>query len=331
MVKMNMIYSEIAPKFRSRKAFVTAMEKAKSSITNRGDYQSYKDMVDSFINSNSNSDTFGYGMVGFSSPSKKNRYLLIINTIKESKWDLVAYRNVWIRIFVEYQLKFYICLDARSRFHDKQVRSRICVHQSFGDLIAMIAIFGNRALFENATKFVFDVFDCDLVGGDVTSLTQLFMLRLSEKFLGFTPREWLNHQYWGVDPRIEEPLFAELWSHWDDEDTEILTPILIQLLNRHTFQASRNNKDGGRDFEGHSEQYPMEVHFIFRLREWRGLTNPVLTHRLMEPPFDVLPEPMQELVFDEQTIHFVKKVREVFPDFDTIVNNAKIRDWTILL
>jgi hypothetical protein len=162
-------------------------------------------------------------------------------------------------------------------------------------------------------------------------LTQLFILRLSEHFLGYPPRDWLNHKHWGVDPREQEPLFAALWEHWDDTDTSVLEPLLVQLLNRHTYQASRNNKDGDRDFEGHSEQFPMELQFIYRLREWRGLTNPAIKHRLTEPPFDVLPEPMQEVVFDEQTIQFIAKVRASFPDFDEVINSARIRDWKMLL
>jgi len=51
----------------------------------------------------------------------------------------------------------------------------------------------------------------------------------------------------------------------------------------------------------------------------------------MEPPFDVLPEPMEDVVFDEQSIQFVKKVRQVFSDFDATVNGARIRDWKMLL
>jgi hypothetical protein len=47
--------------------------------------------------------------------------------------------------------------------------------------------------------------------------------------------------------------------------------------------------------------------------------------------FDELPEPMTEVGFDEQSIQFVKKVRETFPDFDATVNGARIRDWTMLL
>lgn len=75
----------------------------------------------------------------------------------------------------------------------------------------------------------------------------------------------------------------------------------------------------------------MELQFIYRLREWRGLTNPVIKHRLTEPPFDVLPEPMQEVVFDEQTIQFVAKVRQSFPDFEDVINSARTRDWKMLL
>jgi hypothetical protein len=326
-------YNELAPKFRSRKAFIAWAEKGRNSKLQRGDDLHATEHVNNFLNiKESTLEQFAQGFVGFSDLSHPYKYFLVADALLSGTWNLPAYRNTWLRLFILYQISFY----NRERIHLERPsasggKGTITLPDGMGDLVAMMAIFGNRDLFENALKFSLDAFDGGFIGGNITYLTQLFILQLSEHFLGLTPRAWLNDKHWGVDPRIKEPLFAELWQHWDDETTEVLEPLLIQLLNRHSFQASRNNKDGGRDFEAHSEQFAIEVHFIFRLRQWRGLSNPVLKHRIMEPPFDVLPEPMTDVVFDEQSIQFVNKVRQVFSDFDATVNGARIRDWKMLL
>ncbi len=327
------LYNELAPRFRSRKAFIKAMEKGRNSKLARGDDLNATERINNFLTcQESTLEEFIPALVSFGNLTHPNRYFLVADALLAGAWNLPAYRNTWLRLFILYQMDFYNF----ERVHllrpmEDGSKGSITLPQGFGDLVAMMAIFGNRDLFENALKFSLDAFDGRFVGGNITYLTQLFILQLSEHFLGLTPRAWSTDKHWGADPRIKEPLFAELWNHWDDETTEVLEPLLIQLLNRHSFQASRNNKDGGRDFEDHSEQFAIEVHFIFRLRQWRGLSNPVLKHRIMEPPFDLLPEPMTEVVFDEQSIQFVKKVRQTFPDFDATVNGARIRDWKMLL
>ncbi len=329
---MNELYNSIAPKFRSRKAFVKQMETARASILMRGDRERADGKINAFCSSNENNEnTFILALVGFSDNSHPNKYLSVSKCIQNNTWDLTEYRNTWMRLFIVYQIDFFNFQRIHLERPKPAGKGCITLPVGFGDLVAMMAIFGNRNLFENAVNFSLDVFDGGFTGGAITYLTQLFILRLSEHFLGYPPRDWLNHKHWGVDPREQEPLFAALWEHWEDTDTSVLEPLLVQLLNRHTYQASRNNKDGDRDFEGHSEQFPMELQFIYRLREWRGLTNPAIKHRLTEPPFDVLPEPMQELIFDEQTIQFMSKVRASFPDFDAVINSARTRDWKMLL
>ena len=158
------------------------------------------------------------------------------------------------------------------------------------------------------------------------------MIRLAEKFIGIPPRDWEGeNKPWSVNLFKEEPLFAELWQHWDTEDMELIHSLLIQLANRHTFTASRNNKDGSRDFAAHAEQYPIDLHFIMRLREWRGLANPEVKHRLTEAPFDKLPDPVETIELPDELHQVMKKTREVIPDFDAVINAAKTRDWQMLL
>jgi hypothetical protein len=323
-------YDSIAPKFRSRKAFIKEKDKAAASKLMRGDVALNDQRIKNFVSCPApERDLFIKALVSFGDNTHPGKYLLLAEFLKNHRWDIHAYRNVWIRMFVLYQIDFFNFEKIYSE-RGGDVKGAIGLPGCIGDFVAMTAIFCNRALFENATKFALDVLDRDLSGGDITYLTQLFMLRLAENFLGLPERNWLGDAFWGVDPREKEPLFAALWQHWDDEDTTVLEPLLVQLLNRHTFQASRNNKDGGRDFEAHAEQYPLELFFIYRLRQWKGLSNPSIQHRLTEPPFDQLPEPMSELVFDEQTIQFTRKIREVLPEVDPIINAVKIRDWTML-
>jgi len=193
----------------------------------------------------------------------------------------------------------------------------------------MLAIFGNRSLFENSLNQILEAFDKGMFANSITYVTQLFMLQLAEAFMGYPPRDWKS--YLDIDPRKEEPLFEALWKSWDTIDLNQLEPLLVQLLNRHTFKASRDNPDGGRDFEGHSAQFPIELFFIYRLREWKGLVNPNIKHQLTEPPFHELPEPLEVIEFDELTLNFVKEIRGLFPDMDQAIAEMKTRNWEMLL
>jgi hypothetical protein len=281
------LYQSMAPKFRSRKAFVNYAQKINEIINNRGDEAESARVISQFICVTTDFEKYLISARREleNAPFIK-LFILTGECLATNQWNLTAYQHALLRLVLSYQINFYNKENHRIHFaltDPSRELNTIGLPTKFGDITALMAIFGNKELFENTTKFCLDLFDKKLVGGGITPLTQLFIMRLSERYLELDERNWLADPYkWAVDPSEKEPLFKALMQHWNDEDTQVLEPLLIQLLNRHTFQASRNNKDGGKDFDGHTEQFPLEVFFIFRLRQWSGLSIPILKHKMME-------------------------------------------------
>ena len=101
-----------------------------------------------------------------------------------------------------------------------------------------------------------------------------------------------------------EPLFAALLAHWQTRDADALAPLLLALCDRHTHVAATS--DGPLHL--HDTYYPFEVLAVFRLRQLRGLSNPVLDHPLMSTPIGALPK-VTEFYSDELLEGVVKQAR----------------------
>lgn len=329
-----MNYSEIAPKFRKRKTYVAEKQKAAERIASDGEYVELDTSIANYCKNGNVGDFITIVSYLFRLTLADLRYLLALSILegelKNQEMALAISKHFFAAQLCSYNLERLIIIALRQNL---EVRTPVLLGAAeAGNLLSFIAVFTNRTEFENCAKFALTQFDKQWVGDFVNPMTQVFMMMLTEKFLGFEPRDWRGEgKSWSVDIFKEEPLFAELWQHWGTEDMVLIESLLIQLANRHTFQASRNDKDGGRDFEGHAEQYPIDLHFIMRLREWRGLSNPDIKHRLTEPPFDKLPDPIENIQLPDELRQVVKKMREFIPDFDAVINAAKTRDWQMLL
>lgn len=329
-------YQTIAPQFRSRKSFLSFAKKVRDIQVARRDTENSAEIIDRFLLADSNAqDYFISALNEFENSSFAELFFLTGRCLKDNSWDLRAYRSSLARLCLSYQLLFFNKEKNRIVFsstNPTRVVNPISIPTTFGNMVGLMAVFGNKDIFVNTARFCLDLFDRGLAGGDATPLTQLFILRLAERHLGGAERNWLADPYpWAVDPCEKEPLFKALMQHWQDENMDILEPLLLQLLNRHTFQASRNNKDGAKDFDGHTEQFPLELFFIYRLRQWHGLSLPSLTHRLIEPPFHELPPELEQFVFDDRSKQFMNMTRKVFPELDPLVKGARIREWKMLL
>ncbi|HWV16605.1 MAG TPA: hypothetical protein VN030_14320 [Cellvibrio sp.] len=333
---MGDLYCAVAPKFRSRKAFVAYEKKIRDIKMARNHAGKAKIKIDQFLFDETDPcDYFFPAIIEFENLSFSNLFFLTGQCLVNNGWNLPAYQNSLLSLLLSYQLWFYNCEAMRLRFALTEPSKRINpigIPLTFGNMICLMAVFGNKDLFVNTTNFCLDLFDRGLVGGDAIPLTQLFIMRLAERYLEVVERNWLADPYpWAVDPCEEEPLFEALMRHWDDENTNILEPLLVQLLNRHTFQASRNNKDGAKDFDGHTEQFPLELFFIYRLRHWNGLMLPSLKHPMIEPPFHELPTQLEQVIFENRDRQIMRRVRKIFPEFDRVVEEAKIRPWKMIL
>jgi hypothetical protein len=323
-------YSSANLSFRSRKAFIDNMHKSRASIKARGDAEHAVSRVQDFLLLEGDQNhRFGLALAGLSNLLHPKLYLGMSDILEAEARALKQYKSIWVQYFLLFQLRFFNFNYAYRRDPNILPNGRLGLPRLISEIAPMVAIFGNRSLFENSLNQILEAFDKGMFANSITYVTQLFMLQLAESFMGYPPRDWKS--YIDIDPRKEEPLFEELWNLWDTEDVNQLEPLLVQLLNRHTFKASRDNPDGGRDFEGYSEQFPIELLFIYRLREWKGLVNPNIKHQLTEPPFHELPEPLEVLEFDELTLNFVKEIRGLFPDMDQAIAEMKTRGWHMLL
>jgi len=116
---------------------------------------------------------------------------------------------------------------------------------------------------------------------------------------------------WQGQPRNGdgEPLFAALLAHWQTPDADALAPLLVALCDRHTHVAAKS--DGPLHL--HDTYYPFEVLAVFRLRQLRGLANPVLDHPLMSTPLGELPK-VTEFYSDELLEGVVQRARLEYED-----------------
>ncbi len=144
---------------------------------------------------------------------------------------------------------------------------------------------------------------------------QAFMLRLFADWVGDVSHQWPAYAY-------DEPIYEALLFHWRSPNPDDLVPCLLAACDRHTWQTGKESQKNSYDFnqDWHLERVPIEILLIFRLREWEGLTNPVLDHPLMTAPFDCLPpeQPVPEL--DELMLGVLKRAREDWPQYDEVLS-----------
>ncbi|WP_293933754.1 hypothetical protein [Iodobacter sp.] len=149
---------------------------------------------------------------------------------------------------------------------------------------------------------------------------QAFMLRLFADWVGDLSHQWPGYAY-------DEPIYEMLLQLWRTPDPEALIPCLLAACDRHTHQAGKDTLKKFYDFNSdwHLERVPIEILFIFRLREWEGFANPVLDHPLMVAPFDSLPpeQPVPEL--DELMQGVLKRAREDWPQYDEVLSLAALK------
>lgn len=145
--------------------------------------------------------------------------------------------------------------------------------------------------------------------------TQAFMLRLFADWVGDVSHQWPSYGY-------DEPIYEALLAHWRTPDPDDLVPCLLAACDRHTWQSGRQSMKRNFDFnqDNHLQRTPIEILFLFRLREWEGLANPVLDHPLMAPPFNRLPPAQQVPELDEPLQGILKRAREDWPQYDEVLS-----------
>ncbi len=138
-----------------------------------------------------------------------------------------------------------------------------------------------------------------------------FMLRLFADWRGDVTHAWPEFAY-------AEPVYEAILSSWRTEDPDVLVPLLLAACDRHTYQGHPDTEKEFYDFQS-TPRTPLEILLLFRLRELCGLKNPHLDHPLMASPFDRMPEPQPAYVPDELVLGTLARVRQDWPEIDSIL------------
>lgn len=148
---------------------------------------------------------------------------------------------------------------------------------------------------------------------------QVFILRLFSNWVGDISHQWPAYAY-------DEPIYENLLTIWRTQNSETLVPCLLAACDRHTHQTGQDSSKNFYDFSRPAlMRTPIEILFLFRLREWEGLANPVLDHPLMAAPFDKLPEQQPVPELDELMQAVLKRAREDWPNFDEVLSLESLK------
>jgi hypothetical protein len=139
-----------------------------------------------------------------------------------------------------------------------------------------------------------------------------FMLRLFADWRGNVSHAWPEYAY-------GEPIYEALLEQWREPDPEALRPWLLLACDRHTHQSQFDTDSVFYDFSSFP-RIPLEILFLFRLREIVGLKNPHVEHPLMDAPFDQLPSTQLPYTPDEFVIGTLARVRKDWSNFDNAVS-----------
>lgn len=148
---------------------------------------------------------------------------------------------------------------------------------------------------------------------------QAFMLRLFADWVGDVSHQWPAYAY-------DEPIYEALLQHWRTPNPDDLVPCLLAACDRHTHQTQKDSSKKFFDFHNVGlARTPIEILFLFRLREWDGLANPTLDHPLMAAPFDQLPPEQPVPPLDELMQAVLKRAREDWPQYDEVLSLAALK------
>ncbi|CAM2154112.1 conserved protein of unknown function [Pararobbsia alpina] len=139
----------------------------------------------------------------------------------------------------------------------------------------------------------------------------VFVLRLFSLWRGDVTHDWPAYGY-------DEPIYEGILERWDRPDLDDLTPWLLAACDRHTHESRMDSETKFYDCSEFART-PLEILFLFRLRELKGLANPTLNHPLMDAPFEKLLEVQPAYVPDELVLGTLRRVREDWPQYDEVV------------
>ncbi|WP_175969920.1 hypothetical protein [Burkholderia sp. BCC0322] len=297
----------IAPRWTSRKAVIGWNEKTTPwSFEPAIEYNARADVK----NANKIPPSTPYIGVGVRSLAKAEAQALQDEPWENATIDALGYVDLGVRLDFFWHVKF------RTVFADHPRPLRMMDWKLTTEMMAMYFMLGRieEGIYQGyLTHAVLNrTYQLQLSYEEHHRRVQAFMLRLFADWRGDVSHTWPPYAH-------DEPIYEGILERWRDPNPEVLTPWLLAACDRHTHESKRDSENKQYDCSAFPRT-PLEILFLFRLRELIGLQNPVLDHPLMEVPFDRLPESQAPYVPDEYVRGTLARVREDWPEFDRIVS-----------
>jgi hypothetical protein len=230
------------------------------------------------------------------------------------RWEREMSDAVGFQVFCD-QLYFFWHVNFRKLFPEHPQPLRMLSWGAMTETMAMAFILGRiqEGIYQGYLTYAAlnRTYQLQISYADKHRRVHAFMLRLFSLWRGDMSHDWPPYAY-------DEPIYEGILERWDNPDPDALTPWLLAACDRHTHESKQDGKAVFYDCSAFPRT-PLEILFLFQLRELIGLSSPVLEHPLMEMPFDRLPEPQAAYVPDELVQGTLARVREDWPQFDETV------------
>jgi hypothetical protein len=239
-------------------------------------------------------------------------------------------KEPWLNDLAEWNLYYHVGLKQDFFWHykfytlpDRKIDLKSYSFQRAANMLAVTSILGwKEAVIHQGYMTIAALnrgYQLEIEYEEKHRRAQAFILRLFCDWMGYVSHQWPDYAY-------DELIYENLLANWRTPNPEDLVPCLLAACDRHTWQTGRESSKNFYDFSTPAYmRVPIEILFLFRLREWEDLTNPTLDHPLMAAPFDKLQPEQPVPPLDDLMQAVLKRAREDWPHYDDVLSLEELK------